>query len=231
MTPKERASVPDFAWIQTSPLLNGVQVGKYGASADRCGVTVSEARGFGLVLIFARRGQWRASIDAARKYFGVDAPQRPLAVSSNSATLIWSGPGQFYALYPQVDGPQPLHALREIFVDSASVSDQSDGRGLIRISGTQARATLSKLSSIDLGATVFPIGASAATSIEHTNVNLWRDTDAADGSPVFNILVFTSFANSIWHAVVDSAAEFGVEFAGSYHLGKDWPAAGSVDRR
>ena len=61
-------------------------------------------------------------------------------------------------------------------------------------------------------------GAAAATSIDHTGVNLWRDANAADGSPVFNILVFTSFADSIWHTILDSSAEYGVEVLGSHGL-------------
>ena len=38
----------------------------------------------------------------------------------------------------------------------------------------------------------------AATAIDHTGVNLWRGMDAADGAPVFYMLMFASYADSIW---------------------------------
>jgi hypothetical protein len=37
---------------------------------------------------------------------------------------------------------------------------------------------------------------------------LWRLHDGADGSSVFEIAVFRSFAASFWHALYSSAAEF-----------------------
>ena len=58
---------------------------------------------------------------------------------------------------------------------------------------------LAKLSSIDLHPAAFPLGAAAATSIDHTSVNLWRDSDLPDGQAVFNLLVFATFAQSLWH--------------------------------
>ena len=73
---------------------------------------------------------------------------------------------------------------------------------MIRIGGPQARAMLAKLSSIDLHPSAFPLGAAAATSIDHTSVNLWRGDDCrwAGG---FNLLVFATFAESLWHTMLD----------------------------
>ncbi|MND06419.1 Sarcosine oxidase, gamma subunit family [compost metagenome] len=48
------------------------------------------------------------------------------------------------------------------------------------------------------------------TAIDHTGVTLWRESDDAGGS-VYNLLVFTSFAATLWRLLVDSAAEFGAE--------------------
>jgi sarcosine oxidase subunit gamma len=70
---------------------------------------------------------------------------------------------------------------------------------------------LAKVSSVDFHEDAFPVGAAASTSVDHTTVNLWRSADAADGSPVFNLLVFSSFAGSLWHTILDSSVEYGVE--------------------
>ena len=87
-----------------------------------------------------------------------------------------------------------MEALRQAFSGLASLSDQSHARALIRIAGPDARAMLAKLSSIDLHPAAFLPGDAAATSIDHTSVNLWRGSDLPDGQAVFNLLVFATFA-------------------------------------
>lgn len=201
----------DFTWTAKTPLQNIVTPGHYGAAVKQAGIVLSEVRDFSLVLVFARRGQWQAVVQAAKAHFGVKAPVKPQAISGKKGVLIWSGPDQMMALFPRGDIIRPLDALREAFAGAASLSDQSDGRCMVRISGARAREMLAKVSSIDLDDSAFPIGAAAATSIDHTGVNLWREKNAADGSPVFNILVFTSFADSLWHTLIDSSAEYGVD--------------------
>ena len=212
--------MPDFIWIARSPLQHVATAGRHGAGVAQAGIVLSEVRDFSLVLVLARRGQGSATVKAAKTHFGCEPPSDPRAVVGKSATLIWSGPDQFYALFPSAGNRSPIEALHESLADKASLSDQSDGRALIQISGPNAREMLAKLSSLDLDSSVFPIGAAATTSIDHTAVNLWRDPDAADGSPVFRLLVFTSFANSIWHAILDSSAEYGVEVSGYHELDK-----------
>lgn len=210
----------DFTWTASSPLQHATTPGRRGAAVHQPGIVLSEVRDFSLVLVFARRGQGPATAQAAKALFGVEGPSTPQAIAGKSATLIWSGADQFYALFANAEGQSPVEALRDSFAGKASLSDQSDGRALIRISGASARKMLAKLSSLDFDDTVFPVGAAAATSIDHTGVNLWRDANAADGSAVFNVLVFTSFADSIWHTILDSSAEYGVEVSGSHGLGK-----------
>ena len=91
----------------------------------------------------------------------------------------------------------------------ASLSEQSDGRSLIRISGSRARDMLAKVCSLDLHPAAFPDGAAAASSIDHTSVNLWRGKDVGDEA-TFYLLVFATFAESLWHTLLDSGAEYGI---------------------
>jgi methylglutamate dehydrogenase subunit D len=204
--------VVDFVWNARSPLQQAVVPGKAGAIVAFAGVKLAEIRDFDLVQIFARRGQREATAKAVKKHYGVEAPAPRQAVFAKGATLIWSGPDQVMALSARKPGTfRPLDALRESFEGIASLSDQSDGRCLIRMSGPQVRAMMAKLTSVDLHDNVFPIGTAATTSIDHTAVNLWRSENSEDGSPVFNVLAFSSFADSIWHTIVDAAAEYGIE--------------------
>lgn len=201
----------EFVWHSVSPLQQSFTPGRLGETAGHAGVRLAEIRDFNLVQIFARRGQSAAVAKAAKAHYGVEAPDRPQAVFGKAAVLLWTGPDQLSALTARGAELRPLDGLRERFAGIASLSDQSDGRCLLRISGARAREMLAKVSSVDLDPSVFPVGAAAATAIDHTAANLWRAADAVDGSPVFKLLIFSSFANSLWDALVDAAAEYGIE--------------------
>lgn len=204
----EGASVADFSWTARSPLELALVAGAHGARGVEAGVSLTEIRNFDLIQVMARRGQGAELGKAAKARFGVAVPDAPKAVQTSDATLIWSGPDQFFVL--SKGGKHAMKALAQAFASSASQSDQSHARALISISGAKARTMLAKLSSIDLHATSFPVGAAAATLMDHTSVTLWRGGDRPDGQAVFNVLMFATFAESLWHTMLDSAAEYGV---------------------
>lgn len=211
----EGASVAEFSWEIRSPLDRALVAGPYGAHGD-AGVSLTEIRNFDLIQVMARRGNGADLAKAAKARFGVAAPDAPKAVGTADATLIWSGPDQFFVL--SKGGKHGAGALAPAFAASASLSDQSHARALISISGAKARTMLAKLSSIDLHPDAFLVGAAAATSMDHTSVTLWRGADKPDGQAVFNVLVFATFAESLWHTMLDSAAEYGVGISHSENL-------------
>ncbi|RRH88340.1 sarcosine oxidase subunit gamma [Mesorhizobium tamadayense] len=204
----------EFSWDVRSPLDRALVVGPYGSTGD-AGVSLTEIRNFDLIQVMARRGKAAETAKAAKARFGVAAPETPKAVGTTDATLIWSGPDQFLVL--SKGGKHTIEALAPVFAGSASLSDQSHARALISISGAKARMALAKLSSIDLHPDVFPVGAAAATSMDHTSVTLWRGRDRAEA--VFSLLVFATFAESLWNTTLDAAAEYGVAIAHAADLG------------
>lgn len=206
----------EFSWDIRSPLERALAAGAHGAGGIEAGVSLTEVRNFDLVQVMARRGKAAEVAEAAQARFGVAAPETPKAVDTADATLIWSGPDQFFVLTK--GGKHGTGELGPAFASSASLSDQSHARALISISGAKARTMLAKLSSIDLHPAAFSVGAAAATSMDHTSVTLWRGNDRADGLAVFNVLVFATFAESLWHTMLDSAAEYGVAIAHSEDL-------------
>jgi sarcosine oxidase subunit gamma len=203
--------VVDYLWNTQSPLQKALVPGRHGAAGAHAGVTLNEVRDIVLVQVMARRGKAAETAKAAKKLFGIEAPATPKAVTGKTATLIWSGPDQFTVIAPRTDEASQLAAMVQVFAGSASLSDQSDGRCLIRVSGPRGRDAIAKFSSLDLHDLAFPVGAAANTSVDHTAVNLWREANGADGHPVYNMLVFTSFADSLWHTIVDASLEYGVE--------------------
>ncbi|RUW64212.1 sarcosine oxidase subunit gamma family protein [Mesorhizobium sp. M7A.F.Ca.US.008.03.1.1] len=203
----------DFSWTPRSPLEKALVTGAHGARGIEAGVSLTEIRNFDLVQVMARRGKAADMAKAAKACFGVAPPDAPKALQTPDATLIWSGPDQFFVL--SKGGKHAMDTLAPALSGSASLSDQSHARALISVSGIQARAMLAKLSSIDLHAASFPIGAAAATSMDHTSVTLWRGADREDGLPAFNLLMFATFAESLWHTMLDSAGEYGVTISHS----------------
>jgi sarcosine oxidase subunit gamma len=212
----EGASVAEFSWAPRSPLEHALVAGAYGAHGTDAGVSLTEIRNFDLIQVMARRGKGAELASAAGTHFGVAIPDTPKAVQATDVALVWSGPDQFLVL--SKGGKHTMDALGAVFAGSASLSDQSHARALISLSGDKARAMLAKLSSIDLHPAAFPVGSAAATSIDHTSVNLWRGNDRPDGQAVFNLLVFATFAESLWHTMLDAAAEYGVDIAHSEEL-------------
>ncbi|TIN27749.1 MAG: sarcosine oxidase subunit gamma [Mesorhizobium sp.] len=206
----------DFSWAARSPLEHALVAGAHGARSVEVGVSLTEVRNFDLIQVMARRGQAAELAKAAKARFGVAVPDAPKAAQTSDATLIWSGPDQFFVLTK--GGKHTMQTLAPALSGPASVSDQSHARALISISGAKARAMLAKLSSIDLHATSFPVATAATTSMDHTSVTLWRGNDRRDGLAVFNLLVFATFAESLWHTVLDAAAEYGVDISHSEDL-------------
>lgn len=207
----------ELSWIATTPLSRIYAAGRHGVGESEAGLAMAELGDFELVQVMARRGMWSAADQACKEAYGKPAPAKPQAVEANGALLIWSGPDQFLVLSRRTGDGSAMEGARLAFAGLASLSEQSDGRSLIRISGAKARDMLAKVCSLDLHPAVFPAGAAAATSIDHTPVNLWRGEDA-DGAAVYNLLVFATFAESLWHTLLDSGAEYGItiEAAGAW---------------
>jgi sarcosine oxidase subunit gamma len=72
------------------------------------------------------------------------------------------------------------------------VSDQSDGRGVFRVSGRGAREALAKGVPIDLHPRAFTTGDAAVTLAAHIPIHVWQ----VDALPTYEIAVARSLATS-----------------------------------
>lgn len=197
----------ELDWAATTPLSRIYAAGRHGAKGGAAGLSMAELTDFELVQVMARRGRWEAAAKAGADVYGSGLPAKPEAVEAEGALLIWSGPDQVVVLSPR---GVAIERARSAFADVGSLSEQSDGRSLIRISGPRGRDMLAKVCSLDLHPAVFPVGAAAVTSIDHTSVNLWRGKDGSAGAAAFYLLVFATFAESLWRTLLDSGVEYGI---------------------
>ena len=94
------------------------------------------------------------------------------------------------------------------FAGLASVVDQSHGRTLLRVTGPHVRDALAKGVAVDLHPRAFKTGDAAATLVSHIPVQLWQ----IDDRPTYEFAVARSLAQSFWHWLEASAAQYGLEF-------------------
>eukprot|EP01037_Dinobryon_pediforme_P015479 gene15479-15623_t len=140
---------------------------------------------------------WAAEIKAR---FNLDLPTTPHRVGGEKLSLLWAGPEQWLAM------GEDAQLYTKLATPYAASIDQSGGRAILRISGPKLRDVLRKGVTIDLHESAFKAGDVALTSISHISAQIWMlDQQTCE------IAVARSFANSFWHWLSVSAAEFGYE--------------------
>lgn len=199
-----------FPLVATSPLADLAVAGRLGRADGPAGLVLRERRGLALATVIARAGVDRLGVD------GLDLPETPRWVAAEGVTAVWAGPRQWLLLAEggAAAGGAPgfVPRLARALAGRASVADQSDGRTVLRLAGPAARATLAKLAGIDLHPDVFRPGDVALTRMAQLSVALWQvaDGEGAD-APVYDIACFSTFAASLWHALVSAGAAAGIE--------------------
>jgi sarcosine oxidase subunit gamma len=161
-------------------------------------VDIAILSGLGLATVMARKGVDRAALETA---LGVALPELPGWTGSGALRLIGTGPGMWLAL---ADDAGPDHAARvQAMAGSlASISDQSSGYVIFRLSGPGARTILQRGAAIDFHPSVFKSGSVATTVIAHIGVILWQ----VDDVPTYDIACFRSYAGSFRHWIDQCAA-------------------------
>lgn len=193
-------------WAPRSAWAGIAQAGQIGA-AGPAGVTATLLDGFGLATLIAAPGGAPALSQAVEGRLGIALPATPKIVSGVSHDAIWSGPDQWLLRAATRDG---FSGLLEALSAQAAVSDQSDARAAMRLSGPRVREVLAKGVMLDLHPAAFAVGETALTSVAYIGVHLWRLADGPDGS-VFEIMVARSMVGSFWSWFAASAAEFGCQ--------------------
>ena len=134
----------------------------------------------------------------------------PKRVEGGAISFVWAGPGQWLATTEHAAPDVFARNLRREFAGLASVTDQSDGRAIIRVGGPKARQALAKGIPVDLDSVSFGPGDTALTAAGHIAVQFWQ----LDEAPTYEFAVFRSFAAAFCEWLKQAGAEFGVTVAG-----------------
>ncbi len=147
-----------------------------------------------------RRGLAMAQVNGAPDEGG---PAPLGSVADGDTTLLWTGPGQWFAVSASVGADGLLAELEErLSSTDATVSDLSHARTVLRVSGAAWKDLLAKGCPVDIDAMV--PGDCVASLLSHFTVIIHCVTE--DSADVF---VFRSFGASLWEWLRGGAEEFG----------------------
>ena len=187
--------------------LHGLAAPGHHGRVGLTGLTIVERTGIAFASVIARRGQRDALVAAAQEALGVALPDGPRRVSEAGVTFAGVGPDQWIASAENAGGF--VASLRARIGTFAAVTDQSDSRMVLHLSGSHVRDVLAKGLAVDLHARAFKPGDVATTLVAHVGVQI----DMLDDAPTFQLAAPRSMAGSFWSWLTASAAEFGYEIA------------------
>ena len=194
--------------LRPSSALAGVaSPGRFGKASGEPGVVIQERSGLGLATVAARKGQAAALKQAVTGSYGVELPDSSRLAHGSTVSFIGYGPGQWLAVSETLGNHTLARDLAERLKGLASISDQSGGRTVLRISGPRAGDVLAKGLPIDLDPRGFPLGSAATSTISLMGVQLWQTGDPQS----YDIAIFRSVSQSFWRWLAASAAEYGYE--------------------
>jgi sarcosine oxidase subunit gamma len=179
--------------------------GRRGCTDGEPGVVLKMVPSCALVSVIARQGTTEALAAAVKRAFDVDLPMTPRLARGRGISFLWCGHRHWFALSDDTAGI--FGKLSPEIRSLAALSDQSDSRLVVELSGPAARATLTKLTPIDLHPRAFRVGETAVTMFGHIGAQI----TLIDDQPTYDLMFPRSFADSFLHSVSDAADEFGVE--------------------
>lgn len=134
------------------------------------------------------------------------------AVHTGRFDLLWLGPDEW--LVVAADGAEAELEARltaAVAPHGGTVTDVSESRTTIVVSGPNARDVLAKGCPLDLHPRAFAAGACAQSLVAKVGVILHRTDTAAPGEPArFELHALRSFADYLWRFLDDAGQEYGV---------------------
>ena len=142
-----------------------------------------------------------AFLKAAEQALGVAPPLEPnRTAAAGEVTVLWTQPGEWLVLAaPEASLSDTLDAAGLV------VTEVSDSRAALRLSGPRAVDLLRKGTSLDVHPRRFRPGHCAQTALAQAGVLLHRPGE----EPAYDILCERSFAEYLWLWLEDAAGEWG----------------------
>lgn len=170
-------------------------------AGDGAGVNLSVQPAKAMVQLFARNGK----ADDVAKKLKLDALPGQ-ATNCKDFVAFPLSPGQWMLVSNADDLGKFAPVIEKKLSGIGYVSEQSDARICIRVSGPKARDLMSRGCRLDLHESVVSKGFCAQTQMAQVGVMIHQVDDA----PVYDLYVYAGFARSFWHWLTETSAQFGV---------------------
>ena len=193
------------SFTERSALAGLATPGHFGRAGAR-GLTVVERTDIALASVIAKHGKRFMLVNAVNAAFGVALPDGPRRATVGSVAFAGTGPDQWLASAEGAEAAGFAAKLRGRVGPFAAVSDQSDARLVLQLSGPRVRDVLAKGVPLDLHPDVFKPGDVATTLVAYMGVQVDRLDDAT-----YQLTAPRSMAGSLWSWLSASAAEFGYD--------------------
>ena len=194
-----------FAGLERSALHGLALPGHYGR-AGATGLVIEERADLALASVISKRGKRFTLVNAVNTAFGVVLPDGPRRATRGAVTFAGIGPDQWIASAEGSESAGFAAKVRARVGPFAAVSDQTDARLVLRVSGPRVRDMLAKGGPIDLHPKAFKPGDVACTVVGYINTQI----DMLDEA-TWQLTAPRSMAGSFWSWLAASAAEFGYD--------------------
>ncbi len=202
------------AYLRQSPLAHLGLAARAAAERGKsdAGVRLCE-RAFRGQIVVRGNGGSKSFRDAVEHAVGCTPPRTPNMVEGSDDLregnrILWLGPDEWLAVTAPGRERETVAKLREALASHhATVTDVSESRVVIGLSGGNARETLMKGCSIDLHPRAFARGQCVQTGLARAHMIL----HLVDDAPAYDIYVHRSFGEYAWSWLEDAAGEYGVQ--------------------
>ena len=176
-------------------------------SEGKAGITVGEIAHRAIINIRGNAADG-AFTAAVRNATGVDLPTfANTVVTVGDIRILWLGPDEWWIVASDARRVALIEALRREFAGQhTNVTDVSESRTIITLTGPAARDVLARGISLDLHPRAFGPGQCAQTSLSKANVLLHQ----TDNAPSYEIYILKSFSDYLWRWIGLIAEDFGL---------------------
>jgi sarcosine oxidase subunit gamma len=178
-----------------------------GQNKPGAGITVGESAQRAIVNVRGNAGDlvFNSAVKAAT---GADLPFAANTVSAaDDVRILWLGPDEWWVVAPDPKRTELIERLRQSFTGQhAAVTDVSESRTVITMTGPAARDLLARGISLDLHPRAFGPGQCAQTGMSKANILLHQ----IDDTPSYEIYILKSFADYLWRWIGLVAEDFGM---------------------
>src|SRR5262245_34202453 len=190
--PSGNGSMPEARLPARTALAGIAEARRFGVRAGAPGIVIEERTGLALASVIARRGNAQDFARAVAQHYGLALPMGPRFEAHEGIAFAGLGPDQWLAIAEGPAAADFIARLSERVAGLAAVSDQSDGRVVVRVSGPRVHDMLAKGVPIDLHPRAFKTGDVASTLVAHIGVQLRQ----LDDQPTYELMAFRSLAGS-----------------------------------